>query len=102
MSADSPYPEMKKSHTMAHAGRPWRDFKPPPSGPVWSIIQGFGSYWTLVAAIELDVFDEIQRQGPTRIEPLAETSRFRSSTLATFATHWSASVSWTKSTMCTS
>ena len=72
MSADSPYPELKKSHTMAHAGRPWRDFKPPPSGPVWSIIQGFGSYWTLVAAIELDVFDEIQRQGPTRIEPLAE------------------------------
>ncbi len=72
MTADSPYPEMKKSHTMAHTGRPWRDFKPPPSGPVWGIIQGFGSYWTLVAAIELDVFDEIQRLGPTRVQPLAD------------------------------
>lgn len=71
MSADSPYPQMKKGHTMARTGRPWRDFKPPPSGPVWAIIQGFGSYWMLVAAIELDVFDEIQRRGPTRIEPLA-------------------------------
>ena len=38
---------------------------------MWSIIQGFGSYWTLVAALDLDVFDEIQRVGPTRIEPLA-------------------------------
>ena len=35
---------------MARTGRPWRDFKPPPSAPVWAIIQGFGSYWTLVAA----------------------------------------------------
>ena len=32
---------------MARKGRPWRDFKPPPSGPVWAIIQGVGSYWTL-------------------------------------------------------
>ena len=43
--ADSPYPELKKTHTMAHTGRPWRDHKPPPSAPVWAIIQGFGSYW---------------------------------------------------------
>lgn len=71
MSTDSPYPQMKNGHTMARTGRPWRDFKPPPSGPVWAIIQGFGSYWTLVAAIELDVFDEIQRLGPTHVEPLA-------------------------------
>ncbi len=28
--ADSPYPELKKTHTMAHTGRPWRDHKPPP------------------------------------------------------------------------
>ncbi len=50
----------KKSHTMAHAGRPWRDYKPPPSAPVWALIQGFGSYWALVAAIELGVFDALE------------------------------------------
>ena len=55
MSTDSPYPDLKKRHTMARSGRPWRDFKPPPSGPVWGIIQGFGSYWTLVAAIDLGI-----------------------------------------------
>jgi ubiquinone/menaquinone biosynthesis C-methylase UbiE len=71
VSADSPYPEMKKGHTMARTGRPWRDFKPPPSAPVWAIIQGIGSYWTLVAAIDLGVFDAVQRLGSTAIEPLA-------------------------------
>lgn len=72
MPADSPYPEIKKSHTMAHTGRPWRDYKPPPSGPVWAIIQGVGSYWTLAAAIELGVFDAIESLGPTAIGPLAD------------------------------
>ena len=71
MSTDSPYPEMKKSHTMARKGRPWRDVKPPPSGPVWAIIQGVGSYWTLVASLDLGVFDGVQDLGPTAIEPLA-------------------------------
>ncbi len=70
--ADSPYPELKKRHTLARTGRPWRDVKPPPSGPVWAVIQGFGSYWTLVAAVELGVFDGIERLGPTRVERLAE------------------------------
>jgi len=69
--ADSPYPQLKKTHTMAHTGRPWRDFKPPASAPVWAIIQGFGSYWSLVAAIELGVFDELQRTGPTPAATLA-------------------------------
>lgn len=72
MPTDSPYPEMKKSHTMAHTGRPWRDYKPPPSGPVWAIIQGVGSYWTLAAAIELGVFDAIESLGPTKVGPLAD------------------------------
>ena len=71
MTTDSPYPEMKKGHTMARTGRPWRDFKPPPSAPVWAIIQGVGSYWTLVAAIDLGVFDGVEHLGPTKIEPLA-------------------------------
>lgn len=71
MATDSPYPELKKGHTMAHTGRPWRDYKPPPSGPVWAVIQGFGSYWTLVAAVELGVFDGIETLGPTTVEPLA-------------------------------
>ena len=72
MPTDSPYPEMKKSHTMAHTGRPWRDYKPPPSAPVWAIIQGVGSYWTLAAAIELGVFDAIESMGPTPIDALAD------------------------------
>lgn len=71
MNTDSPYPEMKKGHTMARTGRPWRDFKPPPSAPVWAIIQGVGSYWTLVAAIDLGVFDAAERLGPATIEQLA-------------------------------
>ena len=71
MATDSPYPEMKKGHTMARRGRPWRDVKPPPSAPVWSIVQGIGSYWTLVAAIELGVFDGIERLGPCRAGDLA-------------------------------
>jgi len=68
--ADSPYPELKKSHTMAHTGRPWRDYKPPPAAPVWALIQGFGSYWALVAAIELGVFDALEGS-PSAVAPLA-------------------------------
>lgn len=67
---DSPYPELKKSHTMAHTGRPWRDHKPPPAAPVWALIQGYGSYWALVAAIELGVFDALEGS-PAAAEPLA-------------------------------
>ena len=69
---DSPFPELKKTHTMARTGRPWRDRKPPPSAPVWGIIQGFGSYWMLVAAIDLGVFDAIEAEGPMRVGALAE------------------------------
>lgn len=72
MSVDSPYPDLKKRHTMARAGRPWRDFKPPPSGPVWGVIQGFGSYWTLVAAIDLGVFDAVERLGTCTSQELAD------------------------------
>ena len=73
MSTDSPYPELKKGHTMARVGRPWRDVKPPPSAPVWAIIQGVGAYWTVVAAIDLGVFDAIEELGPTAIEAVAAT-----------------------------
>lgn len=59
MSIDSPYPELKKTHTMAHTGRPWKDFKPPPSGPVWSVITAGSVYWMLVAAIDLGIFDNL-------------------------------------------
>jgi hypothetical protein len=58
--ADSPYPELKKSHTMARTGRPWTDVKPPPAAPVWRVIQGFADYWVLVAALELGVFDALE------------------------------------------
>ena len=72
MSGDSPYPELKKSHTMAHLGRPWRDYKPPPSGPVWSVIQGFNNYWSLVAAVDLGIFDALQEK-PLDAEALAQS-----------------------------
>ena len=72
MSADSPYPELKKTHTMAHTGRPWKDYKPPPSGPVWSVINSGNTYWMLVAAIDLGVFDAFDiGESATEIE-LAE------------------------------
>ncbi len=69
---DSPYPQLKKTHTMARLGRPWTDHKPPPAAPVWSVIEGLGSYYILLAAIELDIFDVIDRTGPTRVETLSK------------------------------
>jgi SAM-dependent methyltransferase len=69
---DPPYPELKKTHTMAHTGRPWTDYKPPPSAPVWAAIEGLGRYYVLLAAIELDVFDMLQRLGPSSAEDVAE------------------------------
>jgi ubiquinone/menaquinone biosynthesis C-methylase UbiE len=69
---DAPYPELKKTHTMAHTGRPWTDHKPPPAAPVWAVIEGLGRYWILVAALELDVFDTLADLGPSRVGPLAE------------------------------
>jgi ubiquinone/menaquinone biosynthesis C-methylase UbiE len=71
MSADPPYPELKKNHTMAHAGRPWRDYKPPPSGAVWDIINAGNTYWMLVAALDLGVFDAIEAEGKKNAKELA-------------------------------
>jgi SAM-dependent methyltransferase len=65
---DAPYPELKKTHTMARTGRPWTDYKPPPAAPVWAAIEGLARYHVLVAALELDVFDTLQRTGPARID----------------------------------
>ena len=72
MSTDSPFPELKKTHTMSRIGRPWRDIKPPPSAPVWAVVQGFASYWALVAAIDLGVFDAVERLGSADSATLAE------------------------------
>lgn len=58
--ADSPYPELKKTHSIVRKGRPWRDYKPVPSGPVWEVIQGSNTYWALVAAVEIGIFDAIE------------------------------------------
>ena len=69
---DAPYPELKKSHTAAHKGTPWSDFKPPASAPVWNIIQGYGNYWLLCSAVELGVFDLLQELGPTTLRPVAD------------------------------
>ena len=68
---DAPYPEIKKTHTMAHAGRPWTDYKPPPAAPVWAAIEGLGRYYILLAALELNVFDTLQRLGPSPVEDIA-------------------------------
>ncbi len=69
---DAPYPELKKSHTMASKGRPWTDYKPPPAAPVWAAIEGLGRYYILLAALELDVFDELQRLGPATVDTIAD------------------------------
>lgn len=68
---DAPYPELKKTHTMAHKGRPWTDYKPPAAAPVWAAIEGLGRYYILLAALELDVFDTLGRTGPTSVADLA-------------------------------
>lgn len=39
---------------------------------MWNVIQGFGNYWLLVAAIDLGVFDTLGRLGKTTVEPVAE------------------------------
>lgn len=68
---DAPYPELKKTHTMARQGRPWTDVKPPPAAPVWAAIQGLASYHVLRAAVELEVFDALRDAGPSRADELA-------------------------------
>ncbi len=70
--ADSPYPEIKKTHTMARQGRPWSDYKPPPSGPVWNVLCGLAGYAVLQAARELDIFDALERIGPATAADLAQ------------------------------
>ncbi|MEM8934823.1 MAG: methyltransferase dimerization domain-containing protein [Pseudomonadota bacterium] len=68
---DPAYPELKKTHSMARKGRPWRDHKPPPSGPVWAVINGVGAYWALVAAVDLNLFDAIKSTGRAPVEKIA-------------------------------
>jgi len=70
--ADSPYPELKKTHTMARLGRPWTDVKPAPSAPVWNVIFGLGAYWMLAGAIQLGLFEVLWDRGPLRPEELAK------------------------------
>ncbi len=57
---------------MAHKGRPWTDYKPPTSAPVWAAIEGLARYYLLLAALELDVFDTLQRIGPSPVEEVAD------------------------------
>ena len=56
---DPPYPELKKTHTMARTGRPWTDHRPPAAATVWAAIEGLGRYYALAAALELGVFDAL-------------------------------------------
>ena len=70
--ADSPYPELKKTHTMARVGRPFTDYKPPAAAPVWDVIEGFGRFHVLVSALELDLFDTLHETGPMSPDELAE------------------------------
>lgn len=68
---DSPYPELKKTHSMARKGRPWTDYKPPAAAPVWAVIEGYGRFHVLVSALELGVFDALDRIGPSTADELA-------------------------------
>jgi SAM-dependent methyltransferase len=69
---DAPYPELKKSHTMARTGRPFTDVKPPPAAPVWAVIEGLARYHVLLGAIELGVFDAVRDAGCAEAGELAE------------------------------
>ena len=71
-AARAPYPELKKSHTMARPGRPFTDVKPPPAAPVWAAIEGLARYHVLLAAIELGVFDAVRDAGCAEAGELAE------------------------------
>ena len=62
---DAPYPELKKTHTMAHVGRPFTDYKPPAAAPVWAVIEGLGRYHVLLAALELGVFEALDEAPDT-------------------------------------
>ena len=86
---DAPYPELKKTHTMASKGRPWTDHKPPPAAPVWAAIEGLGHYYILVAALELNVFDTLKESGPSTAEVLAENSMCLLVILRLCSTVWS-------------
>lgn len=57
---------------MARQGRPWSDYKPPPSGPVWNVLCGLAGYAVLQAARELDIFDALERVGPATAAQLAK------------------------------
>jgi len=81
--ADSPYPELKKTHTMAHTGRPYTDYKPPAAAPVWDVIEGFGRFHVLCSAIELGVFDLLADTGPATADVLAERVNASADHLAT-------------------
>ncbi len=70
--ADSPYPELKKTHTMAHVGRPYTDYKPPAAAPVWAVIEGYGRFHVLVSALQLNLFDTLDELGPSTPDDLAE------------------------------
>jgi len=80
---DSPYPELKKTHTMARTGRPWTDYKPPAAAPVWAVIEGYGRFHVLVSALELGVFDVLDRLGPSTPDELAAEVGASSPHLAT-------------------
>jgi len=85
--ADSPYPELKKSHVPERVGRPWTDYKPPPSAPVWAVISGFGSFHVLVAALELGVFDTLADRGANPGIPPAVTAPDLANELGVSAPH---------------
>ncbi len=69
---DAAYPELKTTHTIARTGRPFTDYKPPPAAPVWDVIEGYGRFHVLVSAIELGVFDALERLGPSTGAELAD------------------------------
>ena len=70
---DTPYPELKKTHPMAHVGRPFTDYKPPAAAPVWAVIEVLGRYHVLRAPSHTDTQSSECSSRPLSASPRKST-----------------------------
>ena len=80
---DAPYPQLKKTHTMAQTGRPWTDYKPPAAAPVSRvpamvaamavvvIVAAVAAVVVAVGAVDLVVAVAVDHVGAAMVRSLA-------------------------------